>query len=89
LQLALEDLQKGKDLIGRDNRRARTVIVLARTEAQLSATLTRQADQIAGALQGKEQRMTVYGYTDNVGADDMNLELSQRQAAAVRDYLVA
>jgi hypothetical protein len=43
LQLALEDLQKGKDLIGRDNRHAGTVIALARIEAQLSATLTQEA----------------------------------------------
>jgi hypothetical protein len=49
LQLALEDLQKGKDLIGRDNRHARTMIVLARTEAQLSATLTQQAATQADA----------------------------------------
>ena len=43
LQLAEEDLQKGKALIGRDNRRAGTVIALARTEAQLSATLVQEA----------------------------------------------
>jgi hypothetical protein len=51
LQLALEDLQKGKDLIGRDNRRAGTVIALARTEAQLSATLTQEAMARSSAQQ--------------------------------------
>jgi len=45
-------------------------------------------DQIAEALKGKEQPIVVYGYTDNVGALDMNSTLSQNRAAAVRDYLV-
>jgi outer membrane protein OmpA-like peptidoglycan-associated protein len=45
-------------------------------------------DQIADALKGKEQPIVVYGYTDNVGAIDMNMDLSQRRAQAVRDYLV-
>jgi outer membrane protein OmpA-like peptidoglycan-associated protein len=45
-------------------------------------------DQIADALKSKEQRITVYGYTDNVGALDMNQTLSQNRAQAVRDYLV-
>ena len=46
-------------------------------------------DQIASALKGKEQPIVVYGYTDNVGALDMNMDLSQKRAAAVRDYLVS
>jgi hypothetical protein len=54
LQLALEDLQKGKDLIGRDNRHAGTVIALARTEAQLSATLTHEALARDGAQHALE-----------------------------------
>jgi outer membrane protein OmpA-like peptidoglycan-associated protein len=45
-------------------------------------------DQIADALKGKEQPIVVYGYTDNVGAIDMNMDLSQKRATAVRDYLV-
>jgi outer membrane protein OmpA-like peptidoglycan-associated protein len=46
-------------------------------------------DQIAQALKGKEQPVTVYGYTDNVGSRDTNMALSQSRAAAVRDYLVS
>lgn len=46
-------------------------------------------DQIADALRGKEQPMVVYGFTDNVGAHDMNMGLSQNRAQSVRDYLVS
>jgi outer membrane protein OmpA-like peptidoglycan-associated protein len=45
-------------------------------------------DQIADALRGKEQPMVVFGFTDNVGAIDMNMDLSQKRAQSVRDYLV-
>ena len=31
---------------------------------------------------------TVYGYTDNVGPNDANLQLSQKRANAVRAYLI-
>jgi hypothetical protein len=43
LQLAQEDLSAGKQLIGQDDRRATTLIALARTEAQLASSLARQA----------------------------------------------
>jgi outer membrane protein OmpA-like peptidoglycan-associated protein len=46
-------------------------------------------DQIADALRGKEQPMVVYGYTDNVGTHDYNMDLSQKRANSVRDYLVS
>jgi OOP family OmpA-OmpF porin len=32
--------------------------------------------------------MTVAGFTDNVGAPDVNLQLSQRRADSVRAFLV-
>jgi outer membrane protein OmpA-like peptidoglycan-associated protein len=33
-------------------------------------------------------KVGVYGHTDNVGADDINVPLSEKRAAAVKDYLV-
>lgn len=33
-------------------------------------------------------KVGVYGHTDNVGADDVNIPLSEKRAAAVKDYLL-
>ena len=55
----------------------------------LKAGAMAKLDQIAEALRGKEQPMVVYGYTDNVGTRDYNMDLSQKRASAVRDYLVS
>jgi len=46
-------------------------------------------DEIAAALQGKEQPILVVGHTDNVGTDDHNQQLSLMRAKTVRDYLVS
>jgi outer membrane protein OmpA-like peptidoglycan-associated protein len=47
-------------------------------------------NQVAAALREQtEQTITIEGYTDSVGADDQNQQLSLRRAQAVRDYLVA
>jgi outer membrane protein OmpA-like peptidoglycan-associated protein len=54
----------------------------------LKAGAMAKLDQIAEALRGKEQPMVVFGYTDNVGGRDMNIDLSQKRANSVRDYLV-
>jgi outer membrane protein OmpA-like peptidoglycan-associated protein len=55
----------------------------------LKAGAMAKLDQIADALRGKEQPMIVYGYTDNVGTRDYNMDLSQKRASSVRDYLVS
>ena len=55
----------------------------------LKAGAMAKLDQIADALRGKEQPMVVFGHTDNVGTHDMNMDLSQRRAQSVRDYLVS
>jgi outer membrane protein OmpA-like peptidoglycan-associated protein len=54
----------------------------------LKAGAMAKLDQIADALKGKETPIVVYGFTDNVGAIDMNMDLSQKRAQSVRDYLV-
>jgi outer membrane protein OmpA-like peptidoglycan-associated protein len=55
---------------------------------ELKGPAMAKLDQIADALRGKEQPMVVFGFTDNVGTRDMNMDLSQKRAQAVRDYLV-
>jgi outer membrane protein OmpA-like peptidoglycan-associated protein len=54
----------------------------------LKAGAMAKLDEIAQALIGKEQPMVVYGFTDNVGTPDRNMDLSQKRAQSVRDYLV-
>lgn len=54
----------------------------------LKAGAMAKLDQIADALRGKEQPIVVYGFTDNVGTRDNNMDLSQKRAQSVRDYLV-
>jgi OOP family OmpA-OmpF porin len=59
-----------------------------------SATLTADSrpvlDAVAADLkQYPRLRIEVQGHTDNVGADAYNLGLSQRRAAAVREYLLS
>jgi outer membrane protein OmpA-like peptidoglycan-associated protein len=56
---------------------------------ELKAGAMAKLDQIADVLKGKEQPIVVFGYTDNVGAIDMNMDLSQKRAASVRDYLAS
>ncbi len=58
------------------------------------ATLRRDAElnlaKVAVILdQFPEMHITVEGHTDNVGAEEYNLKLSERRAQAVRDFLVS
>jgi outer membrane protein OmpA-like peptidoglycan-associated protein len=55
----------------------------------LKAGAMAKLDQIAEALRGKEQPIVIFGYTDNVGTRDNNMDLSQKRAGSVRDYLVS
>ena len=63
-------------------------VLYATGKADLKPGAMAKLDQIADALRGKEQPMVVYGFTDNVGTRDYNMDLSQRRANSVRDYLV-
>ena len=50
------------------------------------AALAKTVDSLKGS---PEVRVTVSGYTDNVGPDSYNLTLSKRRAEAVKSHLVA
>jgi outer membrane protein OmpA-like peptidoglycan-associated protein len=54
----------------------------------LKAGAMAKLDQIAEALRGKEQPIVVFGFTDNVGTRENNMDLSQKRATSVREYLV-
>jgi outer membrane protein OmpA-like peptidoglycan-associated protein len=64
--------------------------VLFRTnESTLMPGATTRLDQVVDALSTTSGRnVLVEGYTDSQGSDTYNLDLSQRRADSVRDYLV-
>jgi outer membrane protein OmpA-like peptidoglycan-associated protein len=56
---------------------------------ELKPAAMAKLEEIAQVLKGKELPIVVYGFTDNVGADAMNMTLSQNRAQSVRDYLAS
>jgi outer membrane protein OmpA-like peptidoglycan-associated protein len=58
-------------------------------KSDLKPAAMAKLDEIADALKSKETPITVYGYTDNVGTHDMNMDLSQHRADSVRTYLIS
>ena len=64
-------------------------VLFAFDKAELSAQAGPRLDKLAQFLrQFPERRMLIEGYTDSVGADAYNLNLSERRAQAVRAALV-
>lgn len=58
--------------------------------ATLQPGALRNVEQLATVLkQYPERRVLIEGYTDSVGSEEMNLQLSQRRAEAFRDALLA
>jgi outer membrane protein OmpA-like peptidoglycan-associated protein len=65
-------------------------VLFAFNKAELSPQAAPRLDKLASFLaQFPDRKMLIEGYTDSVGSDAYNLELSSRRAAAVRDALVA
>jgi hypothetical protein len=54
LQLAQEDLQKSKELFNQDNRRAGSLIAVARAEAQLALSLAKAQQKQAEARSAQD-----------------------------------
>ena len=60
--------------------------------ARLTVEAREQLDELAGALKTEALRgraIRIVGHTDASGSAGYNLKLSERRAAAVRDYLVS
>jgi outer membrane protein OmpA-like peptidoglycan-associated protein len=59
-------------------------------QAQLKAEAMLKLDQVAETLRGQERKIVVEGHTDNQGgAGSYNQDLSEKRAAAVKDYLIS
>ncbi len=57
---------------------------------ELQPVATPRLDKLAGFLNRfQEKRLIIEGYTDSVGSDQFNMELSRRRAEAVKAALVA
>ena len=64
-------------------------VLFAFNKAELSAPAAPRLDKLAGFLrQFPDRKLLIEGYTDSVGGDSYNQELSDRRAQAVRDALV-
>jgi outer membrane protein OmpA-like peptidoglycan-associated protein len=64
--------------------------LFATGSAKIMPSAHERLNEVARALQqqGQGRSITVEGYTDSRGSEDMNQKLSQQRADAVRDYLV-
>jgi len=59
-------------------------------KAEVKSGATRQLDEVATFLrENPDRQVMIEGFTDSVGADDYNQQLSDRRAAAVRDALTS
>jgi hypothetical protein len=61
LQLSQEDLQKSKDLIDKDNKRAASLIAVARAEAQLALSLAKASQAADQARQAQQDLQKAKG----------------------------
>lgn len=82
IEIALQRWKIGTTLTLRDVR-------FATNSAELQATHQTELDQLVELLAPGTERIRITGHTDATGAAALNLELSERRAAAVKDYLVA
>jgi len=65
-------------------------IQFQRDESELSADTMRKLYPLITLLKDESRRnIIIEGYTDSIGAEDYNRELSERRATAVRDFLVS
>jgi len=66
-------------------------VLFASGKSELLPSAQAKLNEVARALseQSKDSQIVVEGHTDSQGKETFNLDLSQRRAQAVRDYLVS
>jgi outer membrane protein OmpA-like peptidoglycan-associated protein len=82
VEIALQRWKVGTTLTLRDVR-------FDTNSATLQATHQSELDQLVELLAPGKERIRITGHTDATGSSATNLELSERRAGAVKDYLVA
>jgi outer membrane protein OmpA-like peptidoglycan-associated protein len=65
------------------------IVYFGSGQATLTARAQQILDEVASVIQRSPARVTLAGHTDRRGSNIYNVELSQRYANAVRDYLMA
>ena len=62
-------------------------VLFATGKSTLMPTAQKRLDDLVAALKEDPRSITIVGHTDSVGNDDRNMQLSQKRADAVRQYL--
>jgi OOP family OmpA-OmpF porin len=57
-------------------------------KAEIRPDVTNTLSKVARAITSTETRVRVEGHTDNIGTDEYNIELSEKRAKAVSNYLI-
>jgi outer membrane protein OmpA-like peptidoglycan-associated protein len=92
--LSAADLQRQLDDLHAKQTERGMVLTLGDTlftsgKSDLKVGATTNLDKLVAFLNAYPNReVLIEGYTDNIGGDDYNLDLSQRRADAVKSYLV-
>lgn len=63
-------------------------VLFATGKSEILPFAQKKLDEVTNALKEDQRQITIIGHTDSVGADDMNMRLSQKRADAVRQYLI-
>ena len=64
-------------------------VLFASGKSDLLPAAQARLAEVAKALSADKRAVTIIGYTDSNGSDELNTKLSQERAAAVRTYLVS
>jgi outer membrane protein OmpA-like peptidoglycan-associated protein len=62
-------------------------VLFATGKSELLPGAQKKLDDVVAALKEDPRSITIVGHTDSVGSDETNMQLSQKRAEAVRNYI--